>query len=96
MTEETKKTAVEVNLNEISVDDLYALLDGILHEAMTNCPNQDVVKAAEILHKEVLETANFDFIKVRNSDPDSKPLSDRVINAMYKVHNPYGDEEKGN
>ena len=93
---ETTKTEVEVNLNEISVEDLYALLDGLLHEAMTNCPNQDIVKAAEILHKEVLEESNFDFVKIRSSNSDSKPLSDRLINAMFKVNFPYEKDEKGN
>ena len=92
----TEKTAIEVNLNEISVEDLYALLDGLLHEAMTNCPNQDIVKAAEILHKEVLEESNFDFVKVRSSNPDSKPLSDQIINSMYKVNFPPEENEKGN
>ena len=47
-------------------------------------------------HKEILEQTNFDLIKVRSSNPESKPLTDRLINAMYKDHNPYGDEEKGN
>lgn len=92
MTEETKET-----LLSLSVEELYSLLDGVLHSAIEQCPTPEIVQAATILHKEIMELANFDLVKVRSSNPDSKPLTDRLINAMYKVHNPYGDdEEKGN
>ena len=87
---------IKQEVREVTSEDLYTLLDDVLHAAMESCPDKQVVQAAEILHKEILEQTNFDLIKVRSSNPESKPLTDRLINAMYKDHNPYGDEEKGN
>lgn len=82
--------------------EIYSLLDELCHAAMTNAPDPRTKEIAAALHKEIMEEANFDIVRVPKTSIDLsdeeevKPLSDRFINALYKTQFPYGDDEKGN
>ena len=87
--------------NDLTDLDLYALLDAVCHTAMDACPAPEIVEAARVLHKQVIEEQNFDLVKRFKHEDESLVLTKRKIDALYKINNPFetgekDDKEKGN